>query len=193
MGQPAELGEHLGGYVLEKVLGQGGMGCVYLGTHHLLGRKAAIKVLDSALASDAQFVSRFFHEAKIVNDIRHPNVVDIVDFIQTTDPVRVAYVMEFIEGSAVNEALRERRFTPVQAVNITSQVVQALEAVHATGVIHRDLKPGNILLAANLEEAFDRPNTVKVLDFGIAKSSNSDAKHRTSTGALLGTPAYMAP
>jgi tRNA A-37 threonylcarbamoyl transferase component Bud32 len=194
MGGTADIGDHIGGYVLESVLGEGGMGAVFLGTHALLGRRAAVKVLYDRLAGDAELVSRFFNEARIVNDVRHPNIVDIVDFVETEAPRRVAYVIELVAGPPLNQALREHRFTPLQAINICGQIVSALAAVHAIGVVHRDLKPGNVLLMRPPTETdFSEVHSVKVVDFGIAKVAHGDTQHRTRTGALMGTPAYMSP
>ncbi len=185
-------GEQLGGYVLESMLGKGGMGGVYLGRHHMLGRRAAVKVLDSSLADDSAFVSRFFHEAKVVNEVHHANIVDIIDFVRTEEPKRVAYIMEFLEGGDLGDLIRDGGVTSFQAVNICRQIGQALQVVHAIGVVHRDLKPANVLLNATKEDDFVLPGTLKVVDFGIAKVSGKTG-HKTTTGVILGTPAYMAP
>ena len=193
MDDSPKIGETIGGYVLQSVLGRGGMGCVYLGSHHVLGRKAAIKVLAGSLASDKQFVSRFFHEAKIVNDVRHSNIVDITDFVQSAEPLRVAYIMEFIDGDSISGALKRHDFSSLQAVNLCLQICDALAAVHEIGVVHRDLKPANIMLNAPVTSDFSYPGSIKVVDFGIAKVSDPDTDHQTATGAVMGTPAYMAP
>lgn len=190
---PAELGEVLGGYELISVLGRGGMGCVYLARHALLGREAAVKVLATNLASDSDYVSRFFHEAKVVNDVRHPNIVDILDFVQTDEPKRVAYLMEYLEGPSLSAVLRERRLSVQQAVNATRQLAVALQAVHALGVVHRDLKPDNIIVVGSLDSDLSAEPSVKILDFGIAKIADPSAEHHTATGTMMGTPAYMAP
>ena len=190
--QPAEIGEIIGGYRLEALLGKGGMSHVYRGRHTLLGRAAAVKVLASELASDKRYVDRFFREARIVNDIDHPNIVDIIDFVSTENPKRVAAIMELIEGDPLSAHLKRHRFTTLQAVNICLQVCRALEAVHAIQVIHRDLKPANLLLTSSLETDLSDPGAVRVLDFGIAKIDDANAI-KTGTGAVLGTPAYMAP
>jgi eukaryotic-like serine/threonine-protein kinase len=192
---PAEIGEVLGNYRLESVLGQGGMGSVYRARHTLLGRVAAVKVLSASLAHDEQYVSRFFHEARVVNEIRHPNIVDIIDFIRLEAPRRVAYVMEYLEGPSLGRLLGERRLTPLQATNLCLQLVRALSAVHRRGVIHRDLKPDNLIIIGQIGGDFSESPSLKILDFGIAKSSDSasSSQHRTATGAILGTPAYMPP
>ena len=191
--RPAEVGEVIGGYQLENVLGQGGMGCVYEATHTRLGRRTALKLLAPALVSSAEYVSRFLSEAKIVNDVRHPNIVDIYDFIELEEPRRVAYVMELVEGPSLGGVLKQRRLSLRQAINATFQLVSALEAVHAVGVIHRDLKPDNILVLGDLDSDLSSVPSVKILDFGIAKTVDGDVSHKTITGSMLGTPSYMAP
>jgi eukaryotic-like serine/threonine-protein kinase len=191
---PAGLGEILGGYKLDEVIGRGGMATVYKGTHTVLGRSAAIKVLAERLASQSDQVSRFFQEARIVNDVQHPNIVQIYDFVYTETPPRVAFIMEVLSGQALSDHIQNRaQFTPIQAVNICFQICDALAAVHASGVIHRDLKPDNIFLTEPLESDFSYVPSVKLLDFGIAKQANGQATHKTATGMTLGTPAYMAP
>ncbi|MBK6689202.1 MAG: serine/threonine protein kinase [Deltaproteobacteria bacterium] len=190
---PAEPGEQIGGYQLQQVLGQGGMGCVFLATHTRLGRKTALKMLAPELVAQEEYVSRFLSEAKIVNDVRHPNIVDIYDFIELESPRRVAYVMELIEGGSLSALLRQQRLSLRQAVNVSLQLASALEAVHSVGVVHRDLKPDNVLVVADPSTDLSQVPSVKVLDFGIAKSANADVAHKTITGSMLGTPSYMAP
>jgi len=187
------IGDVIGGYRLDKVIGRGGMGSVFKATHSRLGRTAAVKVLSESLSADQEFVSRFFHEAKIVNDVHHKNIVDIVDFIEDKELSRVAYVMELIEGPSLSEALKEHPFTLEQTLNVIDQIAAAMAAVHKIGVIHRDLKPSNILLVSSPKRKFSAKASVKVLDFGIAKSMGDHVSHKTAAGAILGTPAYMAP
>jgi eukaryotic-like serine/threonine-protein kinase len=185
-------GTRLGSYRLDALLGQGGMGAVYRATHIKLERSVAIKVLNQDLASDVQFVSRFFHEAKIVNAVRHPNIVDVYDFLELEDPKCVAYVMELIEGPSLSALLKKGPLTPFQAINATIQIASALEAVHRVSVVHRDLKPDNVLVTAPNTDLSAVPS-VKILDFGIAKIADPSKAHQTGTGYLLGTPQYMAP
>jgi eukaryotic-like serine/threonine-protein kinase len=191
---PAELSEVLGGYVLEEVLGRGGMGTVFLARHRLLGRHAAVKVLDTEMAGNEQLVSRFFHEAKIVNDVRHPNIVDVIDFVRTAQPVRVAFIMEYLEGDSLDHHLKEYGpLSLLQAINVAIQVSEGLAAVHSIGVVHRDLKPANLRFTRkNLGDCSDVPS-VKILDFGIAKAATQSVGHKTQTGLVMGTPAYMSP
>src|SRR5262245_52777050 len=151
MGDQLPLGAVLGGYQLDEVIGTGGMGAVYRATHVKLGRKAAIKVLSESLAGDPAYVSRFFHEARVVNEVGHPNIIDIIDFIETESPRRVAYVMELVEGPPLSKLLQVRRLSVRQSLNLTLQVLDALAAVHRINVIHRDLKPDNLLVVGSLE------------------------------------------
>ncbi|MBI2377790.1 MAG: SUMF1/EgtB/PvdO family nonheme iron enzyme [Deltaproteobacteria bacterium] len=186
----AEIGEQIGRYRLDGLLGEGGGGSVYLATRQDDGRAVALKVLATRLAGDAEYVSRFFHEARIVREINHPNIVEILEFIVTENPRRVAYAMELVEGVPLSQLLVLRKLSMREAVTITMQLAHALETVHKLDVIHRDLKPENVLV-----EGYDDPGkvlTVKILDFGVAKFG-SDVGHQTRTGAMLGTPRYMAP
>ena len=191
-GDPRALGtgEVLGGYRLERLLGSGSTSKVYLGTHVLLGRTAAVKVLVPELIAHQDVVRRLLDEARVVNDVRHPNIVDIFDFVVTESPPRVALVMEHIKGPSL-KALRDSPLARPQALGVALQLVDAVAAAHAAGVIHRDLKPDNLLLT-------DQPSgdpcvvpTLKIVDFGVAKLAGRGA--RTATGMLLGPPAYMAP
>lgn len=190
---PAQVGERIGNYRLEKVIAQGGMGSVYLGRHVVLGRPGAIKVLDDALAHNTSYVERFMREARVVNDVRHPNIVDIVDFVHQRDPVRVACVMELLEGPTLAQALASRRLTAQQTLNVMHQLVSALGKVHSRGIIHRDLKPSNVVVVGSLASPLAVVPSVKILDFGIAKVFEGSNASQTGPGTMLGTPAYMAP
>jgi serine/threonine-protein kinase len=194
LAKPVQLSEVIGGYALERVLGRGGMGTVFLGKHRLLGRAAAVKVLDAEMAGNEQLVSRFFHEAKIVNDVRHPNIVDVIDFVRTENPRRVAFIMEYLEGDSLDRFLKERGALPVaHAINVVIQILDGLSAVHAIGVIHRDLKPANLRFTTQALGDCSAVPILKILDFGIAKASGPMVAHKTQTGLVMGTPAYMAP
>jgi len=170
------------------------MGRVYLGEHTLIGRKAAVKVLNPNIA-DADVVSRFFTEARAVNDIRHPNIVEVTD-IGEYGPLH-CIMMEYLEGETLADRLRRVRVPDVTATaRIMRQCMSALDAAHARSLVHRDIKPENIFL----RDHPDYPDFVKLLDFGIAKlttNANTGARavvgHQTKTGAVLGTPAYMSP
>ena len=170
------------------------MGVVYRAHHTVLHRPVAIKVLYKDLLGDTEHLSRFQLEARVVNDIRHPNIVDIHDFIDVPEPRRtVAYVMELLSGRSLSDELVSGPLTVVQTRNVGHQLANALRAVHRARVIHRDLKPDNIMLVASLDTPLDRVPSVKILDFGIAKSGRVTADHNTATGIVMGTPPYMAP
>jgi serine/threonine protein kinase/HD-like signal output (HDOD) protein len=185
------VGQTLGSFRVTGLLGEGGMGQVYGAEHVLIGRKAAIKVLASEVASDKDVVSRFFNEARAVNDIRHPNIVEVTDFGHVGSQPYI--VMELLEGETLESRLaRVGVLDPVRAIQILSQVASAVGAAHEHGMVHRDLKPANIFLCQHP----DYPDFVKVLDFGIAKltaTRDQVAGHRTACGAIIGTPAYMSP
>ncbi len=184
------IGQSVGSYVITSLLGEGGMGKVYLARHSLIGRKAAVKILNPDIASDEESVSRFFTEARLVNDIRHPNIVEITDFGQFSSYYCI--VMELLEGETLAARLqRSRTLDEATAVRIFRQVTSALGAAHEQGMVHRDVKPENIFLRNHP----DYPDFVKVLDFGIAKllGGNSLVGHHTKTGTVIGTPAYMSP
>lgn len=188
------LNEVVGGFRLESLLGSGAMGVVYLASHQTLGRRVALKVLREEHASDRRSVSRFFREARVVNAIRHPNIVDIFDFLESREPERVAYVMEYISGPTLARLLRRGGLGIHRALNVMEQLADALAAVHAVGVVHRDLKPSNILLVAPADSDFSQRPSVKITDFGICKVTDASADGvETATGMILGTPSYMAP
>jgi serine/threonine-protein kinase len=188
------IGATIGNYRVVSKLGEGGMGSVYLAEHPLIGKKVALKVLHEEYASNQDVVTRFFNEAKAVNDIGHPNIVDIIDYgvVQTQGgPGFVYFIMEFLNGESLASVLqREAPLPPERAFAIAAQVADCLSASHAKGIIHRDLKPDNIYLIQKAREK----DFVKVLDFGIAKlTGDNHGSSRTRTGIVMGTPAYMSP
>jgi serine/threonine-protein kinase len=179
-----------GAYVLKKELAAGGGGTVYEAYHRILGRRAAVKVLRRQLASSPQMVARFVQEARAVNMIRHPSIVDIFEFDDLPDG-RPFYVMELLEGIDLRSILNERgRFPPGEALEILDPVCSALQAAHDLGIVHRDLKASNIFIA-NVGGA----RVVKLLDFGIAKLLHPEAGEGglTVVGTRLGTSYTMAP
>ncbi len=198
MEQPAEqdslIGLTIGNYEIKHKLGEGGMGSVYLAEHPLIGKKVALKVLHAEFASNRDVVSRFFTEAKSVNDIQHPNIVDIVDYgeiVQDDGGDMVYFIMEFLAGEALTDLIkREAPLAPERALAICIQIADALAASHGHNIVHRDLKPDNVILIQR-----GRQNDfVKVLDFGIAKlTGDQPGSRRTRTGIVMGTPAYMSP
>ncbi|MBP6629448.1 MAG: serine/threonine protein kinase [Kofleriaceae bacterium] len=181
------LGEQVGRWRLARVVGAGGMGRVYLGVQPDIGSRVAVKVLSEECARDPALIERFFAEARAVNLIRHEHIVNVLDLARLADG-RPYIVMEFVEGGTLGELSRRGELSAGMVVHVTLQVLEALAAAHRQGVVHRDLKPDNVLVT--------RGGQAKVLDFGIAKLAPSVVgtnSPRTQTGALLGTPEYMAP
>jgi serine/threonine protein kinase len=168
----------------------GKLGAVYRAVHPLIGKQVAIKVLNREHSSNPKMVGRFIDEARAVNQIRHRNIIDIFSFGSLPDG-RHYFVMELLEGITLDRYITDRgRVAPEDALPILREVARALDAAHAHGVAHRDLKPDNVFLV----DEGDRGLTVKLLDFGIAKLLvEASGQHKTRTGAPLGTPAYMSP
>ncbi len=185
-------GRMVGEYRIEKKIGEGGFGSVYKAVHPLIGKAAAIKVLNRQYSSNPQMVTRFISEARAVNQIRHRNIVDIFSF-GSLDDGRQYYVMALLEGMPLDQYMRERgRLSPAEALPILRGVGRALDAAHGAGIAHRDLKPENIFLE------FDEDKAVhpKLLDFGIAKLLTDEARgggSKTRTGMAMGTPHFMSP
>ena len=180
----------VGEYRVEAKIGEGGFGAVYRAVHPLIGKAAAIKVLNKQYSSNPQMVSRFIAEARAVNQIRNRNIIDIFSF-GALDDGRQYYVMELLDGKTFDGYLREKgRLTPEEAMPILRGIARALDAAHANGIAHRDLKPENVFLV------FEDDGAVfpKLLDFGIAKLlGDSLTSHKTRTGTPMGTPHYMSP
>jgi hypothetical protein len=170
-------------------LGRGGMGEVYLAEHIALDRKEAIKILNPSLAIDPQFVSRFRREARAVNRLRHPNIISIYDFGQLADN-RFYLSMEYAEGESVYRKLKMAgRFDIPRALHVLAQLAYAVHHAHSRGVVHRDLKPDNLILVGNDE-------TLKVLDFGVAKivaSDDQESMALSTSNMIWGSPRYMSP
>ncbi len=179
------VGQAFGAYELVRRLGEGGMGEVYVGRHARLGREVAIKVLRPEFAAMPDVVQRFFQEAKVVNDLKHPNTVEILDFVE--EPGRVYLVMELLEGRTIAELDREQGpLLLARIARLLAMACDALEAAHQLGVVHRDIKPENLFVIT--ENGQER---LKVLDFGVARRMTGGAQ--TRAGLVLGTPFYMAP
>jgi serine/threonine protein kinase len=186
-----------GRYKVLKLLGEGGMGQVYLAEHSAIEKRMALKVLRSEYAHKGEIVTRFQQEAISASRIKHPNVLDVFDFGQLENGC-FYLAMEFLEGNDLADELqRSRVLTAQRALPIAMQICRALSAAHARGVVHRDMKPENVFL----QRTGDGEEIVKIVDFGIAqlKPSNEEAAavstHRrlTRTGMIFGTPEYMAP
>jgi serine/threonine protein kinase len=186
------VGGLVGNYRIVRKLGEGGMGTVYVGEHALLGRQAAVKVLQAALSARPDIVDRFFNEAKATTAIHDAGIVQIFDFGYHVDGS--AYiVMELLEGEPLDRRLsRLGRLPVVDSLRIIRQLAKSLGAAHARGIVHRDLKPENVFLSPDSE--VPGGERAKILDFGIAKLGDEDAERvKTRTGAIMGTPVYMSP
>ena len=173
---------------IESLIGQGGMGSVYLATQLSVGRKVAVKVLRRELVDREVALERFYRESKVTSDLSHPNIVKLIDFGQDRERDLLYLVMELVDGVNLGDLLETNRFRIALALEIVYQVCGALTEPHSRGVIHRDLKPDNLLLVP----ISDGTLQVKVLDFGIARVLETSTQI-TATGMVCGTPAYMAP
>ena len=178
--------EQIGGvfadrYELRSLLGDGGMGRVYLAADRMLGGElVALKILHPSLCSDPRYTQRFLREVQVTRRVTHPNVVRTYD-IGTFDG-RVFFTMEYAEGKTLKEVLSASRVGPAEVCDILQQICQGLSLIHAEGVVHRDLKPGNVILSPE--------GVVKLTDFGIARTGFSDI---TGHNEVVGSAAYMAP
>ncbi|WP_428268103.1 protein kinase domain-containing protein [Haliangium sp.] len=189
----ALLGQVIDGrYRIERLIGEGGMGRVYLAEHVEIGRRVAMKILHPVYSHMPDLVERFRREARAASRIGHPHIVDVTDSGRTREG-SVYFVMEYLEGVDLGTVIeREGSLDIRRSLRIGNQICRALAAAHDAGIIHRDLKPDNIYLT--LREGGS--DFVKVLDFGIAKSSESERawnRRLTSPGIAMGTPEYMAP
>ena len=176
-------------YHVLKLLGTGGMGRVYLAEHVKMGRQCAMKVLHPAMAGDADAIGRFNREAANASRIDHPNVAAIYDFGETADGL-LYLAMQYIEGQTLTQILHsDGALAPLRACEIIRQAGEGLYAAHAMGIVHRDFKPDNIIVSAGP----DGVESVKVIDFGIAKAVAETERGVTRTGIVVGTPEYMSP
>ncbi len=178
-------------YHIIKKLGEGGMGAVYLGEHVKMGRKSAIKVMAPSMAQDPDAIGRFNREAANASRISHPNVCQIYDFGETPDGI-IYLAMEFIEGQSLTGLIEKEGALPApRAASILKQAADALQAAHDLGIVHRDIKPDNIMVV----QGRDGSDVVKVVDFGIARAVGGDEAGQkvTKTGLVVGTPEYMSP
>lgn len=176
-------------YHILKKLGEGGMGRVYLAEHVKMGRKSALKVLHPGMVKDLDAITRFNREAANASRITHPNVAAVYDFGETPDGL-IYLAMEFVDGESLATVIeRDGPLPPKRAAEIVRQTGEALAVAHEVGLVHRDLKPDNILLVPTR----DGGDLVKVVDFGIAKAADDDSQKVTKTGHVIGTPDYMSP
>ncbi|MBL9038831.1 MAG: protein kinase [Archangium sp.] len=186
------IGRNVGAYKILSVIGAGGMGRVYKAQQTKLQRIVCVKTLLPELANDPAVVTRFEREGVATALIRHPNIVGIFDFGRTED--NILYIaMEYVEGRTMRTILRTESPTPARrAINLTEQILAALDEAHASGVVHRDLKPANVLVSKQR----DGTEVVKVVDFGIAKlvgGKSDEEMSLTRTGMMVGSLGYMAP
>jgi eukaryotic-like serine/threonine-protein kinase len=179
---PSQVGER---YRLDRRLGAGGMATVFLALDTVLERQVALKLLAEHLAEDADFVARFRREALAAARLAHPNIVQVYDSGHDESSGRHFIVMEFVDGPSGADLLRDRGALEIEeAVDIVRGACNGLDYAHRAGVVHRDVKPGNLLVASDSE-------TVKLADFGIARAA--EQTRITQVGSVLGTAAYLSP
>jgi eukaryotic-like serine/threonine-protein kinase len=183
------IGTYVAGrYRLDSILGEGGMGVVFAGTHTWTDRRVAVKVLAPEFARNETIVHRFLQEARTAASLQHPSVVDVLDMGEDTDGT-VFLVLELLEGEPLTDLVeREGPLDPARTLDLLIPVMRALVAAHRRGIVHRDIKPDNIFVSP---DETGQPVT-KLLDFGIAKVIES-ANSATATGSVIGTPYYMSP
>jgi eukaryotic-like serine/threonine-protein kinase len=182
--------EQFGQYALKRKLGEGGMGEVWLAEHALLKRPCAVKFIRPELAANTATAARFAREVQAVTGLTHLNTVRVYDYGRADDG-SFYYVMEYLEGPTLQELVREAGpLPPGRVVYLLRQVCAALVEAHAAGLVHRDLKPGNVIVAV----LGGQRDVAKLLDFGLVQDLSAEAADRlTRTGTVLGTPAYMSP
>src|SRR5437762_14324122 len=192
MGSPLSSGTRLGRYEIRSRLGEGGMGEVYLAQDTRLGRNVALKILPTDATSDHQRVRRFTQEAKAASALNHTNILTIYEIEESDSTHFIA--IELIEGETLRERMRKASMKLSEVLDVAIQIVSALSAAHAAGIIHRDIKPEHIMLR--------RDGIVKVLDFGLAKllaqpateiDTQAPTRFRTDAGVVMGTASYMSP
>jgi predicted Ser/Thr protein kinase len=182
---PADLAAHFPQLEILELLGQGGMGMVYKARQHQLDRFVALKILPVQESGDPAFEQRFSREARALAKLNHPNIVSVHDFGKSD---RYYYfIMEYVDGVNLRQMEQAQRLTPEQDIAIIPKLCDALQYAHDEGVVHRDIKPGNILI--------DKKGRVKIADFGLAKllGKNDGDAHLTQSNVVMGTPHYMAP
>ena len=181
------VGAHVGEYVIEALVGESALGTVYRAVHPVIGREVAVKVLAEPLANDAEVRTEFEREARVVNDSTHPNLVDVFAFGLLPDG-RPYYVMELVAGKTLREWIDAHgTLEPSEALALIAGVARALGAMHARGVVHRELSPESVLVIEEGERA-----RVKLLDFGVARPPSPDVL-RSRAGRPRGIPLYLSP
>jgi len=173
----------IGKYKLLRLIGEGGMASVYEAEHEILATRVAVKVLNPILSVNSQIRERFTNEAKMMASLNHPNIIKVIDFDE--QPHQLSIVLELLEGEDLDVKIKKNvPLSDNEINNIFSQTLSAFEYAHSKGIVHRDIKPGNIYILPN--------GTVKILDFGIAKLFGQ-GNEMTQTGTQMGTPIYMSP
>jgi serine/threonine protein kinase len=181
----------VGAYRLLSLLGEGGMGRVYLAEHVKLGRRVALKMLRSEFANNPNAVRRFFDEARAVNQIRHDNIIEVTDFVEGVGGGESYFIMELLVGTDLAQLQINGPLPMRRVLHVARQVCSALAAAHDAGIVHRDLKPENVFIVNRGGDT----DFVKLLDFGVAKLTDPlhSVQGQTQAGAILGTPEYMSP
>jgi PAS domain S-box-containing protein len=178
------IGKKIAGCEITRKIGEGGMGLVYEAIQSSLGRKVAVKFLSPALGKNQGFVTRFLREARIAAGLSHPNVMQVVDAGREGEDIYM--ITELIKGKTLKELVGEKgKFAEEDSFTIIRDVASALVDAYKSNIVHRDLKPDNVMISEN--------NIIKVMDFGLAKSTVSSEEVLTQTGAIMGTPQYMSP
>src|SRR5262245_54964759 len=177
---PAQI---LRDYEIEGELGRGGMGIVYRAKHRGLNRLVALKMILSGEHAGSDEVARFRIEAEAIARLKHPNIVQVYDIRQQDG--QAYFSLEFCGGGSLSSRLRGKPLVPKEAARVVEPLARAMQAVHDAGILHRDLKPANVLLTED--------GTPKITDFGLAKKLDEAGQGKTRTGAVMGTPSYMAP
>ena len=183
------LGEELGGYRVEELIGRGGMSVVYLAEQLALGRKVALKLLSPDLSEDEEFRQRFIRESRLAGGLEHPNIIPVHEAGDVEGLLFIA--MRYVQGRDLKALIeREGAMSVERTFELLSQAAHALDAAHARGLVHRDVKPGNLLVASG--EGPEEPEHIYLSDFGLTKKSDSKSR-MTATGGFVGTLDYVAP
>jgi serine/threonine protein kinase len=183
---PEEIARLLPNYDVLSILGRGGMGAVYLAVQTALDREVAIKLLPLEVSADPDFADRFVREARAMAKLNHPHIVSVYDFGKTSEG-HLYIVMEYVDGANLDTMIHGAGLAPAQAPHIAAQVCEALAYAHAQGVVHREIKPANVMV--------DQNGQAKIADFGLARLTDLTAEHlgTTGTGTIIGTADCMAP